>query len=83
MKIGDQVRVVRLPDGLVEDDLFQTISLFEHCLGRTFPIVGIQPVPETGSDLLELEVGEVVGKPAYVHSIWIERDFVEVVEAAN
>ena len=83
MKTGDKIRIVRLPDGLKDDDEFQTKSLFEGCLGRTFPIVGIQPVPEIGSELLELQVGEVVGEPAYMHSIWIERDFVEVVEVSN
>jgi hypothetical protein len=81
MKIGDRIRIVKLPDGLVDDDHFRTRTLFELCFGRTFPIAGIQPVPEIGSDLLELEVGEVVGDPAYMHSIRIEREFVELVEA--
>lgn len=83
MKIGDKVRIVRLPDGLRDDEEFQTKSLFELCLGQVFAVVGVQLVPEIGSELLELEVGELVGKPAYMHSIWIEREFVEVVEEAR
>ena len=76
MKIGDSVTVVEIPDGLEGE----TKSIFELCVGRTFPIFGIVPVPEIGGELLELHVGEVVGKPAYMHSIWIEKDFVTTVD---
>jgi hypothetical protein len=79
MKVGDKIRILRLPEGLCDDERLQTRSLFELCLGRTFPIAGIQPVPEIDSELLELKVGET----AYMHSIWIEREFVEIVEASN
>lgn len=71
MKIGDQVRVVKIPNTLPDDEL-GTKSLFERCLNRTFSIVGLQ------DHLLELEVGAVAGEPGYMHSIWIEREFVEV-----
>jgi hypothetical protein len=54
--------------------------LFDLCLGKVFSIVGIVPVPEIDSELLELHVGPVVGQPAYMHSIWIEPELVEVVE---
>jgi hypothetical protein len=80
MKIGDKIRVLRLPDGLEDDERMQTKSLFELCLGQVFPIAGIVPVPEIDSELLELHVGSVVGQSAYMHSIWIERELVEVVE---
>ena len=73
MKFGDSVQVNRTPDGLEGE----TKSLFELCVGRTFTILGIVPVPEIGSELLELHVGEVLGKPAYMHSIWIEKEFVK------
>jgi hypothetical protein len=80
MKIGDTIRLVRLPDGLENDE---TKSLFEVCPGRVFPVVGIVPVPEIGSELLELHVGEVVGKPPYMHSIWIESEFVAAIEGSE
>jgi hypothetical protein len=80
MKIGDKIRIVTIPEGLKDDERMQTRSLFELCLGRTFPIVGIQPVPEIGSELLEIQVGELVGKHPYLHSIRIEQEFVEVVQ---
>jgi len=72
MKIGDSIRVVGTPHGLEGE----TKALFELCVERVFPIIGIVPVPEIGSELLELHVGEVVGKPSYMHSIWIEKEFV-------
>ena len=77
MKIGDKVKPIAVPIGLQGDE---TRSLFEGCLGRVFPIIGVVPVPEIDSDLLELHVGELVGKPAYMHSIWIEKELVEIVE---
>jgi hypothetical protein len=68
MNIGDRIKVVRTPSGLEGE----TKAIFELCVGRTFPIFGVIPVPEINSELLELEVGEVVGEPAFMHSIWIE-----------
>jgi hypothetical protein len=50
-----------------------TKRIFDLCLGRIFPIAGFQ------GHLLELEVGHVVGEPAYVQSIWIEPEFIEFV----
>jgi hypothetical protein len=47
MKVGDKIRIVKLPEGLVDDERMQTQSLFEQCLGRVFPTRGIVPVVET------------------------------------
>ncbi|MCA1398397.1 MULTISPECIES: hypothetical protein [Bradyrhizobium] len=68
MKIGDRVEVVAIPDALPED--MGTRTLLTRCLGRHFPIVDLK------GDLVELEVGEVVEESSYMHSIWIERDYV-------
>ena len=73
-KIGDRVRVITIPSRLPQDEL-QTKSLFELCVGRVFPIVGFQ------GDLLELEVGEVLGKEPCMDSIWIEPEHVELIAA--
>jgi hypothetical protein len=72
MKIGDKVRIKSLPSELPEGEL-KTRSLFELCVGRVFPIVGVQ------GNLLELEVGETLGKKPYMDSIWIEPEYVELV----
>ena len=71
MKIGDTVRVVTIPPDLPEGEI-HTRSLFERCLGQSFPIIGIE------ADLLELHVGEVLGKPPHMDSIWIEPEYVEI-----
>jgi hypothetical protein len=83
MKVGAKIRIVKLPEGLVDDERLQTKSLFELCLGRVFPIKGIVPVVETGGELLELHVGKVLGKSAFVHSIWIESELVELVKSSR
>lgn len=75
MKVGDRVRVVRVPASLPDDR--GTRSLLASCIGRTFSIVGFQ------GHLLELEVGEILGKEPYMDSIWIEPEHVEVVADAD
>jgi len=74
MKIGDKVRVERMPDGLPPDNK-QLHTLFRGCLGKTFPIVKFD------GDLIELHVGEVFGKPADYHQIWLEQGQVKLIEA--
>jgi hypothetical protein len=74
MKVGDKIRVIKLPNRLCDLDHMKTKTLFELCLGRAFPIIGFN---EYG--MLELHVGEVLGERAFRHSIWIEPEFVEVV----
>ena len=70
MKIGDRVEVVAIPEALPED--METRALFMRCLGRHFPIADLK------GRLVELEVGEVVQEPSYMHSIWIEQDYVRL-----
>lgn len=65
-----KVRVIAIPPWLPADDL-QTRTVFEKCLGQTFEVVG-----EKG-DLLELEVGAVMGVEPYMHSIWIEESYTD------
>ncbi len=70
MKIGDRVRIIGAPDQLPPDGDaggLNTTSLFWRCVGRVFPIVAFN---EAGH--AELEVGEVLGEPPYMSSIWIE-----------
>ncbi len=81
MKIGDKIRIVKLPERLIDDEELQTRSLFECCLGRVFPIVGIVPAAEAHGMLLELEVGEVLGELAVMHSIWIESEHIELIKS--
>lgn len=66
LEVGDLVRIVARPDGLDAE----TAAIFEACIGRSFRIAG------SNRGLVELEVGEVFGEPAYMRSIWIEPQFV-------
>jgi hypothetical protein len=77
LKVGDKVRVIQVPSFLPRDDRLNTRSLFELCVGRVFAIVGFN------GDLMELEVGGVLGKIPCMDSIWIEPEFVEIVETRN
>jgi len=75
LKIGDRVRVTGVPPDLPGphgDDL-HTQEIFERCVGRVFPVTGLQ------GERLELRVGAVVGATASAHKIWIEPDFVDLV----
>jgi len=76
MKLGDKVRIVTIPSHLPDGEI-HTRFLFEMCVGKIFPVVGFQ------GHLLELEVGEVLGKPPYMDSIWIEPEHVEVISISD
>ena len=82
MKVGDRVRVIGFPEGLPDNDM-QTKQVFELCLGRIFPIEDIKQVEDLPYGLVELLVGEVVGEADYMHSIWVEPEFLEVVDTTN
>jgi hypothetical protein len=75
LKIGEKVLVARVPDAVLrrKADHLNTRRISELCIGRVFPIAGLS------NGLIELHVGEVVGQPAYIHSIWIEPDCIETV----
>lgn len=73
MKIGDLVRVVGVPENLPDDappGEFSVKAVFERSLDSVFPIIDITP-----HGLVELQVGEAVGVESYLHSIWIEPEF--------
>jgi len=74
MKIGDKVRVESMPDGVPPDDKHLQ-ALFRGCVGRTFPIIKFD------GPLAELHVGEVFGKPAEYHQIWLHPSQLKLVEA--
>ena len=74
MEIGDLIRVLRVPDSVNDSTGFATRSTLERCVGRVFPIVSFNDLR-----MIELEIGELLGKPSYMESIWIEPDCVEPV----
>ncbi len=77
MKIGDKIRVIKVPAGLRDVGDLHTRALFDLCLSRIFPIAGIE------ANRIELHVGEVLGARAHFHSIYIEPEHVEVIETSD
>ena len=73
---GTIVIVNGVPDDLPDDEL-RTKDLFLGCVGRKFKVISTTNV--SGTHLLELEVGEVFGEPAFMHSIWIEERHVSAI----
>lgn len=76
LKIGDKIRVRGIPPDVQhyhDDEELETSTVFERCLGGTFAI------HDFDENRVELEVGQVMGRPAYEHSIWLEPEFIELV----
>lgn len=78
MKIGDKVRIVGIPPGVRDEDDLKTRSLFESCLGKVFQVEGLDKVEGLEHPLVRLDVGHVVGKKPWEHTIWVEPEFVEL-----
>jgi prephenate dehydrogenase len=74
IKEGERVRIIRVPDAVHDSEHFKTRSSLEQCIGRIFPVMGVNKY-----GLLQIDVGEVDGKPGYMASIWIEPECVELV----
>ena len=79
MKAGDVVRLVGIPPNLPDDDL-KTRTIFEKCLGQVFLIAGMKSIDGLPNPLVELEVGAVVGDEYWKHTIWIEPEYVQLIE---
>jgi hypothetical protein len=76
MKIGDKVRLVRVPPGVRDDAEFKTKTILTRCLGHVFTVKGFQL---DGARLrkrfsagawVELDIGEVI--PGSNDTIWVE-----------
>jgi hypothetical protein len=73
MEIGQQVRIIKVPDGVEDGPEFKTKTLIERCLGEIFPVMGFN------GDLLALDVGELNGLAPYLETVYIEPSCVELV----
>lgn len=78
MKAGDRVKLIGIPTDLKDDEELHTRSLFEKCLGKTFLIADMVTVEGLSRQLAKLDVGHVLGKPAYMDSITVEQEFLQV-----
>ena len=80
MKIGDLVRIIRIPPNLPADDEFKTPEIFRRCLGRVFAVNDIRQVDGLGYPLIGLNIGEVLEKASYMETIYVEPDCLELVK---
>jgi len=78
MKVGDRVKLIGIPPDAKDDAELQTRTLFEKCLGKTFLVRAMESVDGLPYQLAVLDVGEVLGEPSYLHTIWVEPEYLEL-----
>ncbi len=78
MKIGDKVRLIGIPPDAHDDEKLQTRTLFEKCLGKTFTIDGFETVEGLPYQLVQLDVGHIVGEASYMQTIWVEPEYLQL-----
>jgi hypothetical protein len=71
MKIGDVVKLIRLPENLPVG----TVIVFQMCLGNQFLISGFNEI-----GWAELDIAPLTGSVG--ESIWVEPEFLELVPAS-
>jgi hypothetical protein len=77
MKTGDRVRLVGIPSDVRDKDDLQTCTLFEKCLGQTFVVADVESFDGVPFLLAKLDVGHVVGKRPWEHTIWVESEYLQ------
>ena len=56
----------------------QTRTLFEKCLGETFTVAGLETVEGLPYQLVQLDVGQVLGEATYLETIWVESEYLQL-----
>jgi hypothetical protein len=78
MKAGDRVKLIGIPTGLRDEDDLPTLTLFKKCLGQSFVVAEMEAVEGLPYQLARLDVGHVLGKQPWAHSIWVEPEYLEL-----
>jgi len=78
MKAGDRVRILKVPPWAEDDSEFLTRTIVEKSLGKIFPVADVD-----AWGLMGIGFGEVVGKDRDQVMIWIEPDYLELVESTS
>jgi hypothetical protein len=78
MKAGDTVTLVGIPPNLRDDEELQTGTLFQTCLGQSFVIAAIESFDGVPFPLARIDVGHLVGKQPWEHSIWVEMEYLQL-----
>jgi hypothetical protein len=78
MKAGDTARLVGIPPNVRDDEELQTRTLFKKCLVRSFVIAAVEAFEGVPFPLARIDVGHVVGKEPWQHTIWVESEYLEL-----
>ena len=78
MKPGDTAKLIGIPPNIRDDKKLQTRALFEKCLGQSFVIAAVDSFEGVPFPLARIDVGHVLGKDPWEHSIWVEREYLEL-----
>jgi hypothetical protein len=84
MKAGDMVRLIGIPRDVHNNtdqiEGLQTRTLFENCLGKVFRIEELEHPEGIDGPLARLGVGHILGKKPYLDTIWVESEYLEIVD---
>jgi hypothetical protein len=78
MKAGDTVKLIGIPPNLPNDEDMPTRALFEKCLGQSFVVVEVESVEGVPYPLAKLNVGHILGEEPWMHTIWVEPDYLHL-----
>lgn len=77
LKKGDSVKLIGVPPDARDDEHLETRTVFEKCLGKVYEIAAIERVAGTSKWVVRLDIGRALGKPADLHTIWVEPEYLE------
>ena len=78
MKPGDTAKLIGIPPNVRDDEELQTRTLFEKCLGQSFRIAAVESFGGVPFPLARIDVGHVIGKDPWEHTIWVEWEYLEL-----
>jgi hypothetical protein len=78
MKAGDTAKLIAIPPNLHDDEELQTHNLFQKCLSQSFVIAAVESFDGVPFPLARIDVGHVIGKEPWEHTIWVEREYLEL-----
>jgi hypothetical protein len=78
MKPGDIAKLIGIPPDVRDDAELQTRTLFERCLGQSFVIAEVESFDGVPFPLARIDVGHVIGKMPWEHTIWVEREYLQL-----
>ena len=78
MKAGDTAKLIGIPPDAHDNEELKSRSLFEKCLGESFVISAVETFDGVPFPLARSDVGDVIGKEPWEHTIWVEQEYLEL-----